>query len=241
MDADMARAVGPDYERNVLAWIDRLLAGAPAPVVYDVGASFGFHTLLLAPRARHVYAFEPAPEPCALLRENVRAGGYDNVTVLELALGAADGPGTLRRYRHAFTHSLYERAPIGERTNPPMGTTAVGVAALDALIARDRLLAPDLIKVDAEGAELPALVGARGTLAAHRPVLVVEACEPVCRIAGYGLGDLLAELEDRRYVAVGLASDYDDETLRPPGASGVANLLAVARDDARAALLEGVH
>jgi FkbM family methyltransferase len=241
MDADMARAVGLDYERNVLAWIDRLLDGPPPPVVYDVGASFGFHTLLLAPHARHVYAFEPAPEPCALLRENVRAGGLDNVTVLEVAVGAADGPGELRRYRHAFTHSLYDRAPIGEKTNPPQGTTPVGVVALDALIAREGLFAPDLIKVDAEGAELPALVGARATLAAHQPLLVVEACEPVCRIAGYALDDLLAELGAQGYVAAGLAGDYDDEILRAPGAAGVANLLAVARDDARAAALQTVQ
>jgi FkbM family methyltransferase len=238
MDADMAAAVGPDYERNVLAWIDRLLEGRPPPVVYDVGASFGFHTLHLAPRARHVYAFEPAPEPRAFLCENVRAAGYDNVTVLGLAVSADDGRATLRRYRHSFTHSLYARAPIGEKRNPERGATPVAVAALDSLLDREGLLPPGLIKLDAEGAELPALAGAREVIAAHRPLLVVEACEPICQIAGYGLGDLLAEIASDGYVTAGLASDYGDTRLRAPHADGVANLIAVAREDARAPMLD---
>ena len=48
MDADMARAVGPDYERDVLVWIERLLEGRPPPVVYDVGASFGFQYVFVS-------------------------------------------------------------------------------------------------------------------------------------------------------------------------------------------------
>jgi FkbM family methyltransferase len=236
MDADMAAAVGPDYERNVLAWVDRLLEGRPPPVVYDIGASFGFHTLQWAPRARHVYAFEPADAPRAYLRDNVR--GLDNVTVLDLAIADSDGPATLRRYRHAFTHSLYDRGPIGERSNPERGTGPVAVATLDRLIARDGLLPPGLVKLDAEGAELPALSGAREVLRAHRPLLVVEACAPVCAIAGYTLEDLLGAIAAAGYAVAGLAADYADERLRAPAAEGVANLLAVPAEDARVRLLD---
>ncbi|HEX4623465.1 MAG TPA: hypothetical protein VH231_03355 [Solirubrobacteraceae bacterium] len=81
--------------------------------------------------------------------------GLDNVTVLALAIADSDGPATLRRYRHPLTHSLYDRGPIGERRNPERGTSPIALAtlALDRLIARDGLLPPGLVKLDAEGAD----------------------------------------------------------------------------------------
>jgi hypothetical protein len=49
-----------------------------------------------------------------------------------------------------------------------------------------------LLKMDAEGAELPILRGAVGLLSqANRPVLIFEACEDNCQPFGYCVFDLL--------------------------------------------------
>src|SRR5262245_36674571 len=47
------------YELETQQALDRLLK--PDMICYDLGASIGYFSLLLARKARHVYAFEPAP------------------------------------------------------------------------------------------------------------------------------------------------------------------------------------
>src|SRR5438094_662911 len=48
-------------------------------VVYDIGANYGMHTLLMARLAQgdgHVYAFEPVPEIFGHLRENIALNAF---------------------------------------------------------------------------------------------------------------------------------------------------------------------
>jgi len=58
---------------------------------------------------------------------------------------------------------------------------------------------PAVIKLDAEGSELPALEGCRGILEGKRPLLVIELNEVTARAFGYSVMDLLRFLWDRGY------------------------------------------
>src|SRR5690348_3038064 len=67
----------------------------PDMTAIDVGANFGYYTMLFAalvgPRG-HVYAIEPAPATAGLLRRSVQLNGFQvNTTVVEAAAGASDG------------------------------------------------------------------------------------------------------------------------------------------------------
>lgn len=139
----------------------------PGAVVWDIGAHIGF-TAFLAARcvgtSGAIVAFEPVEENRARLAEGVRLNGLANITIRPEAVGAEAGSFRLVAGPSSLEWSL-ARAD-GERAIP------VDVSTVDRLTAE--LPQPDLIKVDAEGAELDVLRGAQSTLRSHHPALIVE-------------------------------------------------------------------
>jgi FkbM family methyltransferase len=71
--------------------------------VVDVGANIGLYTLLFADLVGdggRVFAFEPEPQLCELLRHNCMINSVQNVRIFECALGSVSGRSTL--WRSAF-------------------------------------------------------------------------------------------------------------------------------------------
>lgn len=140
---------------DVAAMVDRLIG--PGKVFYDIGANWGYHSLLAAAKGAVVHAFEPMPSTARDLREATAGSG---VVVHELAVGAADGEA-----RMSIPDGMHSGiAVIGT------GDIVVKVARLDGL----GLPLPALIKLDVEGHELPALHGMRKTLESARPAVIFE-------------------------------------------------------------------
>lgn len=174
---------------------DRLLA--PGRVVLDVGANVGYYSLTAAARvgaSGRVIAFEPGPTVARRLRENAELNGLANLTVVQAAV--ADAPGT-HRFQLAEDSegsSLYEGAADA------VGTVEVAVTTLDREVSERGLTRVDLVKIDAEGAEVGVLRGARRLLSgADAPALVVEANPVTLKAAGESMESLRAELEDLGY------------------------------------------
>jgi FkbM family methyltransferase len=130
-------------------------------VIYDIGANVGVYTLLssvLVGDAGHVYAFEPSPQNLDFLRAHVARNRLSNVTVIEQAVGAAVG--TVK-----FTSNRGLMGRIDDH-----GDITVPVTSIDAFVAAGHR-PPTLMKIDVEGAEADALIGAERTLRTHRPTL----------------------------------------------------------------------
>ena len=142
--------------------------------IVDVGAHEGLLTFPLAalPGAR-VIAFEPLAEARAALARAVAE--RPGITLRPEALG--DAPGTLElsiplldgapQWQWASTAKSYAAHASGRVT---VRRQSVPVVTLDSLALADCTA----IKLDAEGAELAILRGARATLARCRPVLTLE-------------------------------------------------------------------
>ncbi|HEY4919067.1 MAG TPA: FkbM family methyltransferase [Xanthobacteraceae bacterium] len=154
--------------RNALARL-KSLGFAPA-VIYDIGAYRGGWTRVAAdvfPEAQFVL-FEAngdhAPE--------LAASGHRHLIA---ALGAQDG-GTrafhVPRAGDVTGASLYvENTAHYAAAN--LQVREVATVRLDTVIAREKLPAPDLVKIDVQGAELEVLAGASATLAGAS-ALVIE-------------------------------------------------------------------
>ena len=50
----------------------------------------------------------------------------------------------------------------------------VSIETIDDLVKNKKILPPDLLKIDVEGAEQLVLVGAKQTITAHHPIIIVE-------------------------------------------------------------------
>ncbi|HSW51490.1 MAG TPA: FkbM family methyltransferase [Bryobacteraceae bacterium] len=78
-----------EYEIAVLRAVDQLVT--PGMVCYDLGASIGYLSLLMARSARRVYAFEPAPHAVEEMRRHVGANRMENIEIIPEAVADCEG------------------------------------------------------------------------------------------------------------------------------------------------------
>ena len=146
----------------------------PGAVVYDIGSNVGFLAMIAArlvgPSGR-VLAFEPLPENFERLKHNAGLNHFDNIQAFNLALADYDGAASFLTSRECTWGKL---ASVQGTVGAESGRREVNVACLDSIAERERLPAPDLIKIDVEGAEVEVLEGAKMTIQKSRPILMIE-------------------------------------------------------------------
>ena len=116
----------------------------------DVGANIGSYTLVASEQRRAtVLAIEPHPATFAQLEANVRLNGRDNVELFQVALGAMEGELTFTDHPGSTENHVVPDDTVG----------AIRVPVLPADSICDERGAPDVVKVDVEGFEYPAISG----------------------------------------------------------------------------------
>jgi FkbM family methyltransferase len=156
-------------------WLTQFIARTvrPGGVAIDVGANYGYYSLLLAdlvgPEGK-VYAVEPNPDVAPLLRRSIALNGFAARTqVCEVAAGAVDGAtATLFAPEHEPKNAALAAAPPGG----PGAMHQVTIRTLDSLVTDGRRI--DFIKIDAEGGEEAIIEGMAGILRDQRPPMVLE-------------------------------------------------------------------
>lgn len=131
----------------------------------DVGGWWGPWTYWLSRRATVVHTFEPVPHVARFLR-SVSA---TNVTVHDLAL--SDAPGEAVLHVPSGGPGSEGRSTLGPPAFADATALTVRLQTLDSVGISDPI---GFIKIDVEGHEAQVLRGALDTIAAHRPVLLVE-------------------------------------------------------------------
>lgn len=186
------------YDRRELELVREHLRGD----FVDVGAHVGLYTITAAATGRgRVLAFEPNPQARVQLVENVSLNGCRNVAVVPKAVGAAPGRALLH-VPATPDPSFSSLAPGRFAEGEPI---EVEVTTVDAEV-ESAGLSPSVVKVDVEGGELEVVAGMARTLAAHRPVLLVEVSEASARelaarlggYSGFRVGRRLEPLESGR-------------------------------------------
>jgi FkbM family methyltransferase len=147
--------------------VERLREGM---VFYDLGANIGLFSLLAARLVGvtgRVISFEPDPETAVRLERNIARNGYQNMTVVQAGVWSKSG---VRRFMIADASSPDHG--VGRFTEDANGHDMVECVALDDIAKK--VVAPDAIKCDVEGAEIEVLQGAKQVLREHKPWIVCE-------------------------------------------------------------------
>jgi FkbM family methyltransferase len=186
-------------------------------VVFDVGASAGFFSVLaarLVGESGTVVAVEPLPANAAVVREQLALNHFAGRAVVEeVALSDRDGQASFllpKRGSGKLVPGLQS-----DRTIP------VQVTTLDGLCRRHGR--PNVVKMDVEGAEAAVLAGGAQLLRRGRTTFIVELhgdqalrqVEGILHPHGYGLYDL-----DHRPVRPGALPDRIMAFKRPSGNAG---------------------
>jgi FkbM family methyltransferase len=205
------------HERYEADLVRRLLADDE--VFWDVGANVGYFTLVAATALAHrgrIVAFEPGKNAYLRLAENLALNPYRNIRTFPVAVTDREGQAVLHLAGDIAdsSASLY---PAGQAQT---GQEVCRTVALDQFLQSEGLRPPDLIKLDAEGAELAVLMGARGLINDSPPLWLMEMEEKNLQAAGASKAAVANFLIGYGYRAAHLRKGRWYATADPAGVKG---------------------
>lgn len=167
-------------------------------VAVDGGAHVGTWTAHLAECFQFVFAFEPAADTFECLVKNLEH--YPNVSIKKAALGPYRG-------RCTIEHDPLREGNTGARVMTNLEfTTNRGLGGsgkcLVETVDDQEIVDLDFLKLDVEGAESLALIGAAKTIRRCSPVIMIE-CKEFNPPRNGGVGEAKRILADLRYKEVG--------------------------------------
>ena len=197
-------------------------------VILDIGARGGLNPewSVFADQAK-VYCFEPDEHECKRLADDAPA----HVTYIPRALGRTSGRATLYQAKLPASTSLYQTRMdyfgclLNRDNGETIGRESVEARSLDDVMSEYGIKSANFIQIDAEGAELDILLGARACLAEATPLGILSEVrfhEEINGSAPFALLDQFVREEGFRLYD--LQFHYQSRVSLPyPGLSGYRN------------------
>ncbi len=158
-------------------------------VVFDIGSHVGFYALLaseLVGEEGKVFAFEPLLKNLKYLKKHIKINNIKNIDVIEAAASDKEGTAFLENEGDGSYAKIVKNKGFEVKT-----------VVLDNLVKSGKLSAPNIIKIDVEGAEFSVLKGAAFILKKYGPAIFLSIhifddkihknCCDFLKNAGYGL------------------------------------------------------
>ena len=157
-----------EYEPHVTKIFSTYLK--PGMRVLDIGANIGFFSLLsasLVGKTGAVFAVEPNMKNCTFIQASKNLNEFTNISIMQFAAHSSSGILSLNTsFSNGTTSSPNANIDILVQSN------SVAAIQLDNIKEFDKGV--DLIKVDVEGAEHNALLGAKELISKFRPMIITE-------------------------------------------------------------------
>ncbi|MBU3918417.1 FkbM family methyltransferase [Patescibacteria group bacterium] len=149
------------------AYEDKEVKIEPEDIVFDCGANIGIFSIYAAKKAKMVYAFEPGKDEATALSENKRLNKCYNIKIIPKAV-----LDKIERAKLVLlgTGSHY----LVSSSNIDRGAVDAQTISIDKFVKEESLDKVDFIKMDIEGSEEKALLGAKETLKKFKPKLAIS-------------------------------------------------------------------
>ncbi len=162
------------YEPNQFAYLNKVLKQDMTFI--DIGANSGLYSLFAAKKIGKngvILAIEPSRREFEKLGVNKKNNSLTNLRLLNMAVSNFSGNADLLVASHEFPgHNTFGK--FGYECVRPIRTESVRVEKLDNIIPQQKLQTVDFIKIDIEGSEYHALLGALEVLREHHPTVLLE-------------------------------------------------------------------
>lgn len=135
-------------------------------VVFDCGANTGIFSLYAANKAKIVYSFEPG----TLIRHYLRYTKLfnNNIIIVPFGLSNYSGQQTFIQFDNPAASRLLNLVDEDVKNHRVLYKEQIEVITIDNFVKQTGVI-PSFIKIDAEGAELEILQGAKETLKKYSP------------------------------------------------------------------------
>lgn len=168
-DNDCNTNLETNGERDLLRFLrgNAIIDPETSPVLFDIGANVGAYSSLLSKTIGNnskIYAFDPSPDNILAINKL----SIKNLTAVQAAISDTDGMTSFYENmdrRHSGTDSLADMNSIGYVTDYTV--RQVRIEKLDTFSAREKIEHIQFLKMDIEGGEYRALIGASRLLSSH--------------------------------------------------------------------------
>ena len=239
---DLSRClyVSGSFEPNEFWFLGTLLR--PGMCFVDVGANEGLYSLFAARRVvpgGRVYAFEPSPRERARLENNILINRLANVRVFKEGLAEQSGAAVLHvaDSEHNGQNTL---GTFGHQGVECVDNIEISLTTLDSLRDKGEIVRIDVLKMDAEGAEMRILKGAVQVLQRDKPVLLMELFDAALRGQGSNAKEVLDFLRGLGFRILGFQPSSGKPTPVLGAASRSPNIIA-CHPDGRFLLEDASH
>ena len=131
-------------------------------VFFDIGAHFGYFSLLANQKSDQIFSFEPRPANRKFFKKHMALNKAAGVQLFPYAIG--DKTGTVR-------FNTQTGSATGHVSDD--GNLEVEMIHIDEWVQNKKLPKPDFIKIDVEGGEIEVIKGCRETIYTYRPKMLI--------------------------------------------------------------------
>ncbi|MFL5763457.1 MAG: FkbM family methyltransferase [Bacteroidia bacterium] len=176
-----------DYEKDTFDFFRNNIR--KGDTILDIGAHIGLYSSPLAELCGDtgkVFCFEPTPGTFSILKQTIRLNKQENVKAIHAAI--SDKSGTIG-FNLTSSDGKGSNANSIVETDRAQNSIEVPAFSIDDFRKQNRLTI-NVLKIDVEGAELSALLGAKETFLCDRPCGILALHPANIRSFGHSLAEI---------------------------------------------------
>lgn len=160
------------FEKRELKLLTDLIDSIESPVIFDIGANIGLHSIAFANSntSSMIYSFEPSIITSEILKKNIKIKEIENqINFFDYALSDHLGKASFFHTDDNAYSSLKDT-----KRKKIVNTIEVVLMTIDEFVKRESLRRLDLVKIDVEGLDTEVIKGGIFSFQKFKPEIFIE-------------------------------------------------------------------